>query len=105
MALTGYPQEHLAPDITIVTSTHATTQYEGPFSSIKVTGDDMTKKVDLTLYFDKAGFDTNTTQGTDFFEASVMVTDILEGPIYGFRYKAYSGTDAAIIASKYSTGI
>ena len=71
MALTGYPQEYLSPDITVVTSTHADTQYEGPFSSIKVTGDDMTKKVDLTLYFDKAGFDSDTTRGTDYFLADV----------------------------------
>ena len=105
MALAGYPQTHHSPDIEIVTTQHDTNQYEGPFSSIKVMSDATTEYAHLILYLDKAGFDSNTTEGTDYFVVRAMATDTIPGPIYGFVLHTSTSTGVTVAASRYSTSI
>jgi len=105
MALEGYPQEYLSPDVEYFITPDSVKNI-GPYSMLKVTGDDITDNVSLTLYFDKAGFDSDTDEGVDFTDVKVLVTDMVIGPIYGFKWTAEAGgTTLVVIASKYSTGL
>ena len=105
MALPGYPQTHNSPDPELVSTQHDTNQYEGPFSSIKILSDANSESVKLLIYLDKEGYDTNTTEGTDFYEISAMATDTLPGPIYGFVFHTDSAAGSSVIGYRYSTSI
>ena len=59
----------------------------------------------LWIYLDKAGYDSDTTEGTDYYKIHVMATDSIPGPIYGFRFHTDSSAGASVIASRYSTSI
>ena len=105
MALAGYPQTHNSPDPEVVTVQNDSTQYKGPFSSIKVMSDLNTEAVVLYIYLDKAGYDTNTTEGVDYYIVNALATDTLPGPIYGFRFHTDSDTGSSVIGYRYSTSI
>ena len=105
MALPGYPQTHNSPDPEVVTVQNDSTQYEGPFSSIKILSDLNTEFAVLYIYLDKAGYDTNTTAGVDYYVVSALATDTLPGPIYGFRFHTDSDTGSSVIGYRYSTSI
>jgi len=105
MALTGYPQTHLSPDVEIVDSVGAT-KYSGPYSSLKVTGSSSTAYCDMTLYFDKDGYDTDSSAGEDYTNVRAMATDSIDGPIYGFKLTNESSSgNISVVAYKYSTAI
>ena len=105
MALPGYPQTHNSPDPEVVTTQNDTTQYEGPFSSIKVLSDSTTEAVTLYIFLDKAGYDSNTTEGTDYYIIEALATDTLMGPFHGFIFHTDSDTGSSVIGYRYSTSI
>ena len=105
MALPGYPQTHNSPDPEVVTTESDTVQYEGPFSTIKILSDANTEHAVLYIYLDKAGFDSNTTEGTDYFIVKALATDTLSGPIYGFIFHTDSNPGSSVIGYRYSTDI
>lgn len=109
MALAGYPQTHSSPDLLVLTESDGdesdTVQHEGPFSSIKVMSDSNTEYVVLYIYLDKAGYDSNTTEGIDYFIVNALATDSIPGPIHGFRYHTDSAAGSSVIAYRYSTSI
>ena len=105
MVLPGYPQTHNSPDPEVVTTQNDSTQYEGPFSSIKILSDLNTEAAKLYIYLDKAGYDSDTTEGTDYYIVNALATDTLPGPIYGFRFHTTSSTGSAVIGYRYSTDI
>ena len=106
MALAGYPQTHNSPDVLVVTSQNDTTQYEGPFSSIKVMSDSNTEAVTLYLYLDSESYKkTSQVAGTDYYIVESLATDEIKGPIYGFRFHTDSDTGSSVIAYRYSTDV
>jgi len=108
MALAGYPQTHSSPDPEVVTTQNNTTQYEGPFSSIKILSDANTEAVTLYIYLDSTGYNKTTlaqVAGTDYFIVETLATDSLPGPIYGFRFHTDSATGSSVIGYRYSTSI
>ena len=110
MALTGYPQDHYSPEIVVLQSgdQNDTTQYLGPFSSIKCLSDATTEAVTLYIYLTKEGYDEpNGTQvaGTHYYEVAAVATDTIGGPIYGFRYHTDSSTGSSVMAYRYSSDI
>jgi len=110
MALPGYPQTHNSPDPVVLVSTdeHATTQYRGPFSSIKVLGDSQTDYAVLYIYLNKASYDKATgdqVSGVDYYIVDALIADVIPGPIYGFRFHTGSTAGTNLIAYRYSTGI
>lgn len=108
MPLTGYPQTHLSPDVTVAIIQNDTTQHRGPFSSLKLMGDATSDAITLYLYLDKASYDKATgsqVAGTDYYVVEGLATDVISGPIYGFRFHTDSDDDTSVIAYKYSTGI
>ena len=105
MALPGYPQTHNSPDPEVVTTQNDTTQYKGPFSMIKVMSDSNTEAVTLQIYLNKAGFDSDTTEGVDYYVVEALATDTIPGPIYGFVFHTDSATGSSVIGYRYSTDI
>ena len=110
MALTGYPQTHNSPELMVVLSAaeNDTTQYEGPFSSIKVLSDSNTEHAELWLYLDSESYNTaqgSQVAGTHYYIVNALATDTITGPIYGFRFHTNSEAGCNIIAYKYSTSI
>jgi hypothetical protein len=108
MALPGYPQTHNSPDLEVVSVQNDTTQYEGPFSSIKVLSDLNTEYVVLYIYLDKEGYSKATgdqVSGVDYYVVNALATDVLSGPIYGFRFHTGSSTGSSAIGYRYSTSI
>ena len=108
MALAGYPQTHSSPDPEVVTLQSDTVQYEGPFSSIKIMSDLNTEAVTLYVYLDSTGYNKATgdqVSGTDYYIIESLATDVVPGPIYGFRFHTDSATGSSVIGYRYSTSI
>jgi hypothetical protein len=108
MALAGYPQTHNSPDPEVVNTENDTTQYEGPFSSIKILSNTNTDHVVLYIYLDSAGYNKATgdqVAGADYYIINALATDTLPGPIYGFRFHTDSVNDTSVIGYRYSTSI
>ena len=108
MALAGYPQTHNSPDPEVVTTQHDSTQYEGPFSSIKILSDANTEAVTLYIYLNSDSYNKATraqVSGTDYYIVEALATDTLPGPIYGFRFHTDSAAGSSVIGYRYSTSI
>lgn len=104
MALPGYPQTYSSPDLEIVTTESEDTQYTGPFSAIKVVSDANNEYAEIHVYLDQAGYDSDTTEGVDYYELRVLASDTITGPFYGFKFTT-GGNAVGVIGYRYSTGI
>ena len=106
MALAGYPQTHLSPELEIVTTQSDTVQYEGPFSSLKVLGDGTSDYAVIWIYLDSEGYNkTSQVSGVDYFIVNALATDSIPGPIYGFRMHTGSSTNTTVVGYRYSSDI